>query len=182
MAKWYYRTAEGEVGPLRPSELREHVAAGKIQPQTLIRKGDSHWVEAAQVGGLFEAAARGGSHFQCPFCGHEIDPPPTRCAHCGRPVETAYQRGPTETGREEDPAVIAARRAEERNRRRRRRDIAAHASLLVMLIGTAAAAPWLYRAADQDQLPLHRHAVTGILISVVVALLGAALLLMRNRD
>jgi len=54
--QWYYQVMGEIVGPISPAELKKNVQAGKIEPQTLVRKGSSKWVPAAQVGGLLPKA------------------------------------------------------------------------------------------------------------------------------
>ena len=54
-ANWYYQFG-GEVhGPMPPAELRQKVAAGEVQPDTLVRKGaEGRWVRAERVRGLLQ--------------------------------------------------------------------------------------------------------------------------------
>jgi len=184
VSQWYYRTSSGEVGPLRASELLEHVASGRIQPHTLVRKGDSQWVEAAQVDGLFDAAATGGTSFQCPFCGHPIERPPTRCAQCQRLVETAYRKHNRKATQEQVEAAGAqeADDVETLQKKAQRQDIIAYTILLVLLIGTACAAPWLYQAAADGRLPLHRYTVSGLIAALITILTLVALAIGRGRD
>jgi hypothetical protein len=60
---WYYQSKEQvPVGPVRPGELLKLVRSGTVQEQTLLRKGDSAWFPAAQVGGLFASAAKPATH------------------------------------------------------------------------------------------------------------------------
>ncbi len=56
--EWFYQQGDYEVGPLRPKELLDYVRKGVIRAHTPIRKGDSNWTPADQVGGLFEAARK----------------------------------------------------------------------------------------------------------------------------
>ncbi len=184
MSQWYYRTSEGEVGPLRASELLEQVAAGRIQPHTLVRKGDSQWVEAAQVDGLFDAAATGGTSFQCPFCGHKIERPPTRCAQCQRLVETAYRKHNRKATQEQVESAGSAEAADVEllQKKAQRQDIIAYSVLLVLLVGLACAAPWLYRAAAEEQIPIHRYTMSGIIAALVAILALVALVIGRGRD
>ncbi|MEM6689879.1 MAG: GYF domain-containing protein [Planctomycetota bacterium] len=94
MAEWFIqRKDEGaEEGPLRPSELLRLVREGEVTRTTKIRKGDSTWFEASEVGGLFEAALRPTIEYLCPGCEEEIPEPPTVCKHCGREVYNAITR------------------------------------------------------------------------------------------
>nr|WP_286177817.1 DUF4339 domain-containing protein [Rhodopirellula sp. JC639] len=75
-----------EVGPLRPSELLAMVRKGEIKPETRLRKNDSAWFPASDVGGLFEAAVRQEIQYYCPACGLRIDPPPRTCPRCLRDI------------------------------------------------------------------------------------------------
>ncbi|MCA9140460.1 MAG: hypothetical protein KDB00_27000 [Planctomycetales bacterium] len=75
-----------EVGPLRPRELLTLVRKGEIKPETRLRKDDSAWFPAADVGGLFEAAVRREVLYYCPACGQRIGPPPRTCPNCLRDI------------------------------------------------------------------------------------------------
>ena len=85
MAQWYIRGESGrenDRGPLRPSELLKLVRDGKITPETKLRKDDSAYFAAAEVGGLFEAAMRPTIQYFCPQCRREVHEPPVTCPHC----------------------------------------------------------------------------------------------------
>ncbi|MCD0461576.1 GYF domain-containing protein [Roseiconus lacunae] len=90
MSVWFLQRFEGnvqsEVGPLQPKELLELVRKGDIKPETMLRKNDSAWFPAKEVGGLFEAAYRPVIVFYCPGCGKKIPKPPVSCRHCLRDV------------------------------------------------------------------------------------------------
>ena len=90
MAVWFLQRMEGnvqtEVGPLRPSELLTLVRRGEIKPETLLRKDDSAWFPARDVGGLFEAAVKQELQYYCPACGQRIGPPPRTCPKCLRDI------------------------------------------------------------------------------------------------
>ncbi|WP_182867690.1 DUF4339 domain-containing protein [Stieleria mannarensis] len=90
MTAWFLQRMEGnvqtEVGPLRPSELLAMVRKGEIKPETRLRKNDSAWFPASDVGGLFEAAVRQEIQYYCPACGLRIDPPPRTCPRCLRDI------------------------------------------------------------------------------------------------
>lgn len=73
-----------EVGPLRPSELLSLVRKGDIKPETRLRKDDSAWFPAGDVGGLFEAAVRQELQYFCPACNRQITKPPVTCPNCLR--------------------------------------------------------------------------------------------------
>ncbi len=57
-AEWYFRVMGTEFGPLTAPELVQKVSAGRITPETDVRKGDGHWIAAAKVSGLFDRAAQ----------------------------------------------------------------------------------------------------------------------------
>ncbi|MCO8123973.1 DUF4339 domain-containing protein [Stieleria sp. TO1_6] len=88
MAVWFLQRMEGnvqsEVGPLRPSELLSLVRKGEIKPETKLRKDDSAWFPAGDVGGLFEAAQRRDIQYYCPACNRRIPEPPVTCPNCLR--------------------------------------------------------------------------------------------------
>ena len=110
MNEWYVRREdESEWGPLRPSELLSHVRTGEVSEETLIRKNDSAWFEAAKVGGLFEAAAKRPTRHHCPFCNHVIPPPPVTCVHCSMDVRNSVQREVPEEEEEPDRSNTATR-------------------------------------------------------------------------
>lgn len=70
-AEWYYRVAGAEYGPFTVAELVQHVAGGKVQRETELRKGDGAWVAARKVAGLFDRAAQ----FQPPPAVPTVPPP-----------------------------------------------------------------------------------------------------------
>lgn len=82
MSLWYVQSAESDVGPLRPAELLDLVRGGKVVAETMVRKDDSSWFAAREVGGLFEAARRPTIEHFCPDCGEKVGQPPTHCARC----------------------------------------------------------------------------------------------------
>ena len=90
MTAWFLQRMEGnvqtEVGPLRPSELLSLVRKGEIKPETRLRKNDSAWFPASDVGGLFEAAVRQENQYYCPSCGIRIGQPPRTCPRCLRDI------------------------------------------------------------------------------------------------
>ena len=57
-SQWYCEVRGKKIGPLSPPELLEKVRVGDVTPTTMVRKNDSKWFRADQVGGLFEAAFR----------------------------------------------------------------------------------------------------------------------------
>ena len=85
MAQWYVQRQSEDptqmnemVGPLKPAELLKMVREGDVVPESLLRKDDSAWFEAREVGGLFEAAMRPTIKYFCPQCGQEIMEPPVQ--------------------------------------------------------------------------------------------------------
>ncbi|TWU27054.1 hypothetical protein Pla52o_09130 [Novipirellula galeiformis] len=94
MAEWYIQQLDApeDIGPLRPSDLLMKVRAGDVKPDTLIRKDDSAWFVAAEVGGLFEAAMRPTIEYFCPQCERPVNEPPVRCGNCGREIHKALTR------------------------------------------------------------------------------------------
>lgn len=96
VAVWFLQRMEGsvqtEVGPLRPSELLSLVRKGEIKPETRLRKDNSAWFPASDVGGLFEAAIRQELHYFCPACGQQIGQPPRTCPRCLRDVGKSEAR------------------------------------------------------------------------------------------
>lgn len=96
VANWFLKRMEGnvqtEVGPLRPSELLKLVRTGQIKPNTQLRKDDSAWFEAKEVGGLFEAAVKRETRYYCPSCNKSISRPPVTCGHCLRDIDTHEAR------------------------------------------------------------------------------------------
>lgn len=92
MAEWFVQRADEVVGPLRPAELLNLVRSGSVKPETKIRKDDSAWFDAGQVGGLFEAAMRPTIENHCPACNALIDHVPCECPGCGQHVVHARTR------------------------------------------------------------------------------------------
>ncbi len=84
--EWFYQERGKTQGPLTPKELLEKVKVGEVTPQTLVKKDDSQWVEAAEVGGLTAAATK-DRIYSCPFCDAVVMRPPTTCRGCTRWVE-----------------------------------------------------------------------------------------------
>ena len=53
MADWFYRKNNIVGGPITSPELRRLAHAGMIEPTTEVRRGDSKWMSASKVKGLF---------------------------------------------------------------------------------------------------------------------------------
>jgi hypothetical protein len=96
VSNWFLQKLEGnvqsEVGPLSPTELLTLVRRGEIKPETRLRKNDSAWFPASDVGGLFEAAARQEVRFHCPACNHQVPKPPVTCPKCLRDIGRSEAR------------------------------------------------------------------------------------------
>ncbi len=88
MTQWYVQqdAKRDDLGPLRPNELLELVRNGDVTRETMVRKGDSPWFAAGDVGGLFEAALRPTIQYFCPQCETEVSEPPVTCMRCGREI------------------------------------------------------------------------------------------------
>ena len=86
MAEWFIKNSDSggapERGPYRPNELLELVRSGEVGPETNIRKDNSPWFRASDVGGLFEAAMRPTIHHYCPHCSAAVAEPPCTCPKC----------------------------------------------------------------------------------------------------
>lgn len=91
MTKWFVQRGNNqqELGPLRPSELLEMVRSGDVTSDTLLRKDDSTWFAASDVGGLFEAAMRPTIRYFCPQCKTEVSEPPVTCHKCDANIQHA---------------------------------------------------------------------------------------------
>ena len=61
-ARWYFKCGDGERGPFTAHQLQQMTENGKIQPASLIRKGNRKWEEAGQVAFLAELFGGGGSN------------------------------------------------------------------------------------------------------------------------
>jgi len=56
--EWSYKFMGETVGPLSPSELRDHAIDGRVQPDSLVtRDGTDDWVSADRIKGLFDSDA-----------------------------------------------------------------------------------------------------------------------------
>lgn len=68
------------------------VRSGDVRRETLLRKDDSTWFAAGDVGGLFEAALRPTIQYFCPQCETEVTEPPVTCMKCGRQIRQGVTR------------------------------------------------------------------------------------------
>jgi len=89
MTKWFVQSGEEERGPYTPSQVLDMVRKGQILQTTKLRKDNSAWFVAAEIGGLFEAAVKPTIRFRCPVCGAEVKQPPCSCPQCGRDLDMA---------------------------------------------------------------------------------------------
>ena len=92
MPQWFYQDGDQSVGPLKPSDLLRLVREQTISADTLVRKDESAWFPAREVGGLFQAAVKPTVSFSCPECGSEVPKPPCYCRRCRRPLQYARPR------------------------------------------------------------------------------------------
>jgi len=92
MPQWFMQSAAEELGPFSPSQVLEMVRRGEITRDTKLKKDDSAWFPAGEIGGLFEAAVRPTVRYLCPVCRSEVKIPPCQCAHCGRDIDVAHRQ------------------------------------------------------------------------------------------
>ena len=94
VTNWFIQTDEEleDLGPYRPSELLNKVRAGEVTRETMVRKDDSAWFAAGEVGGLFEAAMRPTIEYFCPQCETSVSEPPVVCHKCGREIRQALTK------------------------------------------------------------------------------------------
>jgi hypothetical protein len=91
VTKWFIQRADSQedIGPLRPNELLDLVRSGEVTSETKVRKDNSAWFSAGEVGGLFEAAMRPTIRYFCPQCDTEVSEPPVTCPKCDRDIRRA---------------------------------------------------------------------------------------------
>lgn len=87
--QWFVRGEAEDLGPYRPREILQLIWDGVIREETMLRKGNSCWTAAGNVGGLFEAAARPTVKWTCPRCGRDVRQPPVYCRRCDLFLERA---------------------------------------------------------------------------------------------
>ncbi|EMI58315.1 DUF4339 domain-containing protein [Rhodopirellula sallentina] len=93
MTDWYVQREHEELGPLKPAELLSLVRDGDVLAETMVRKDDSPWFAAGEVGGLFEAARRPTIEHYCPHCADvRVSTPPATCPKCDRALVKTRQR------------------------------------------------------------------------------------------
>ena len=89
MAQWFVQKDVEVIGPLTPIELLTMVRRGMVTKETKLRKDDSPWFAAADVGGLFEAAVKPTVILHCPGCQTIVSEPPCVCSECGLEIQFA---------------------------------------------------------------------------------------------
>jgi hypothetical protein len=173
--EWYYQLMNEIVGPLSPSELIEKIRAGQVKEDTLIRKDDSQWVSASQVGGLFEAAQRKETRLICPYCGHDVDRPPTTCKSCNRQLVMSVSSRLTSKGSHKKPKRIAKEREEKKKaveKRNERMDVARYLALLILWLGLLFVAPYMTYLAMSGKLVFEGElaAISFVVVAVTVGI------------
>jgi hypothetical protein len=67
--RWYFAEGQQKLGPFAPSQLRQLVVTGRVQPTTMVlQEGTQCWVQADSIKGLFSPTVQEGDH----------TPPPVR--------------------------------------------------------------------------------------------------------
>lgn len=92
MAQWYLQKGDDVAGPYTPQQLLDLVRRGQVVAETMLRKDNSAWFPAFEVGGLFEAAAKPSIRYFCPHCDSEVRQPPCLCRECGRELASARRQ------------------------------------------------------------------------------------------
>ncbi len=94
VTNWFIQSDKelDDLGPFRPSELLNKVRAGEVTRETKLRKDDTAWFDAGDVGGLFEAAMRPTIEYFCPQCETQVNEPPVVCHKCGCEIRKAIAK------------------------------------------------------------------------------------------
>ena len=92
MAVWFVQGKNSDQGPLSPADLLSLVREGTVTADSMIRKNDSPWFSASEVGGLFEAARRPTIEHYCPKCDVRVSSPPSQCPRCLEAMENTHKR------------------------------------------------------------------------------------------
>jgi len=83
MADWYVKTSASDEGPISSAELKRRADQGRVEPETLVRRGsDDHWVAAHKVKGLFQQDEAIGKVSS--VAKPEKPRAPVRCSKCGK--------------------------------------------------------------------------------------------------
>lgn len=97
VSQWFIQQMDVEIGPMNAAELLQRVRQGSVTEQTMIRKDDSAWFAAVEVGGLFDAASNRLREHHCPDCDSVVSKPPCVCSRCGAHLAYAPTRLVEET-------------------------------------------------------------------------------------
>lgn len=89
MPVWFYINDGQTLGPFKGAELLELVRTQAVTAETMVRKDESAWFPAGEVGGLFAAAAKPVVEYVCPTCNHSVAKPPCFCRHCRKVIDYA---------------------------------------------------------------------------------------------
>ncbi len=92
MSQWYVRNGDLDIGPLTGSELLGLIRQGAVKRDTPVRKNDSAWFAASDVGGLFDAASQDTYEYFCQECGTKVEKPPSVCPYCEIPITRAVAK------------------------------------------------------------------------------------------
>lgn len=90
MAQWFLQ-GPPEQGPLSPQQVLTLVRSGEITRQTKLRKDDSAWFAAGDIGGLFESALKPTIRYRCPSCKAEVRSDVHHCSRCGSLFDLALR-------------------------------------------------------------------------------------------
>lgn len=173
--EWYYQIMNDVVGPLTSSQLVDRVRSGQVKEDTLIRKDDSQWVPARQVNGLLDASNQNQSQRICPYCGQNVDNPPTTCHGCNRKLVLSFNSRLTtlDKGKAKTTKLVRNREAEAEASRQRsdRGDVVRYLVLLILWLGLLLVSPYLLYLATTGQL-FFKGDLTAISVVVVIAVVG----------
>lgn len=180
--EWYYQFMNDVIGPLSSRQLAEKVRSGQVKEDTLIRKDDSQWVPASQVNGLLEAVNTQPTQRICPYCGHQVQNPPTTCDGCNRKLVLSFNSRLT-AGRDRTKSRQLHRKQvadlETIRERSDRADIIRYIVLLLVWMGLLFVAPYLVYLATTGKLIFQGNLaiVAALVISAFVG--GAYYLISR---
>lgn len=174
--EWYYQIMNETVGPLSSSQLIARLRSGQIKEDTLIRKDDSQWVPAHQVNGLMDHVVNNQPRRVCPYCGHQVDAPPTTCEHCNRKLALSFNSRLTAVGKHNDRSVtrVSRDREAEQNavwRNNERSEVVRYVLLLALWLAVLVAAPYLIYLASTGRL-FFAGDLAAISVLGVAALVG----------
>ncbi|MHB0956464.1 MAG: DUF4339 domain-containing protein [Pirellulaceae bacterium] len=154
--EWYYQIMNDVVGPMSGRQLLDKVRTGQVKEDTLIRKDDSQWVPARQVSGLLDAVHQPQVQRICPYCGQNVDPPPSTCRGCNRKLVLSFNSRLTTMGKDKTKVRKIARDREVEalvlRERTDRSEIVRYILLLALWLGLLIAAPYLIYLATTGKL------------------------------